>query len=379
MDTIDSNTPDLHSEELLLQSTFFPDEGPEKFDLLLEKVSQKRYANFLVVYVELYHLFADVSRHDIFFDNVVNIMVLPEPEQRVIVNDPVFRIWMALAFRETNAVLTGLTTETASLEKMLDEFSAMLQRIEVSNAGQRRDENLPVRRFDVDPLIMRATPPSYEFPKDESVIKQLEKSGYSVHFFRDVVKIALDRMALTWPECHEQFKKLVKLVCYFPDGSFRSCSASRYTGVILISARDNSILELEESLVHEGAHQLLYNIVEAYPVIVEQASQDRLYKLPWSGQQRDLYGYFHAFFVYIFIFKYLERIKKRPESELHCAQNRMIFILRGLTQALPDFHANTDFSYHGRLLFENLAREVRNLEVKYTHLLAVPVVVESIS
>ncbi|WP_261792936.1 aKG-HExxH-type peptide beta-hydroxylase [Pseudomonas chlororaphis] len=250
------------------------------------------------------------------------------------------------------------------LQGKLLEFCDVLKRIDVA-----RDESPPVYRFDADPLIAQVTPPSYEFPQDEHLRKQLERGGYSTAFFRDVMQIALLRIQHTWPECHRQWQVLVKAVCYLPDGAFRSCSASRYTGVILLSSRDNSILDMEESLVHEAIHQLLYNIVEVCPVVDPQASRETLFTLPWSGQQRDLYGYFHAFYVYVALVKYLERVKSRPPRELQAARERLGFILRGLVRALPDFAASPDFTPQGRELLENLMREVQDLALRHAALL----------
>jgi HEXXH motif-containing protein len=247
----------------------------------------------------------------------------------------------------------------------------MLVRVKASDSSRVNHYCPPVHRFDVDPLVAIVMPPSYEFPEDEAVRKQLERSGYSVRFFCDVVNIALLRIEHTWPACREQIKKLVKSIFYLPDGSFRSCSASRFTGIILLSSRDDSILDLEESLVHEATHQLLYHIVEACPVVKEETSREPLYTLPWSGQKRDFYGYFHAFYVYIALVKYLGRVRSRSTDELQRAQNRLLYILRGLIKALPDFEASTEFTPQGRQLLENLAKEVRAQENQYAGLLAI--------
>jgi uncharacterized protein (UPF0276 family) len=93
-----------------------------------------------------------------------------------------------------------------------------------------------------------------------------------------------------------------------------------------------------------------------------------LYTLPWSGQKRDFYGYFHAFYVYIALVKYLGRVRSRSTDELQRAQNRLLYILRGLIKALPDFEASTEFTPQGRQLLENLAKEVRAQEAGEAHM-----------
>ncbi|EJL97629.1 hypothetical protein PMI18_04287 [Pseudomonas sp. GM102] len=370
MDTGNRGQRELSVEDLFQGTTFLPDTEPSRFEVLQQRVSRNRYTTFTVLYAELFKLFPDAPHLAEFFEQAVNLILLPPPEQHSIINDPVFQVWSALVFKYANLVLTKKTEETAELEKFLVEFPDVLARVKAKDKSRSAYDCPPVYRFDADPLIMLATPPSYEFPEDEVTRKKLERSGYSVHFFGDVVNIALLRIEHTWPACHEQFRKLVKSICYLPDASFRSCSASRYTGVILLSSRDDSILDLEESLVHEATHQLLYNIVEVCPVVNEEASQEATFTLPWSGQKRDVYGYFHAFYVYVALVKYLERIRSRSSHELQRAQKRLAFILRGLVRALPDLEASSDFTPQGRQLLENLAQEVRVLESHHAGLLA---------
>ncbi|WP_225875036.1 aKG-HExxH-type peptide beta-hydroxylase [Pseudomonas bananamidigenes] len=324
----------------------------------------------MVLYAELFKLLGEDSRLSAFFQRAVELVLLPPREQASIINDPVFQIWAGQTFRLTNHCLVGKSDNTVELEKALLEFSDMLDRVKERNTSVAAQSDPPVYRFDADPLIMQATPPSYEFPEDEATRKRLERGGFSSRFFADVVKIALLRIEHTWPACREQMKSLIKSICFVPDGTFRSCSASRYTGVILLASRDESILDLEESLVHEATHQLLYHIVEVSDVVDPDASQEPSFSLPWSGQKRDLYGYFHAFYVYIALVKYMERVRSRSAEEMQRAQNRLLFILRGLIRALPDFQASADFTPHGRQLLDNLAAEVRAMESKYAGRLA---------
>jgi hypothetical protein len=371
MEIGNSGLRELSVDDLFQGTTFLPDAEISRFEVLLERVSRNRYTGFVALYTELFQLFPQAPHLAEFFEQAFNLIVPPTREQRLIMNDPVFQVWSVLAAHYANLVITKKTADTDALEKMLIEFPQMLMRVKTTDSARTNDYCPPVYRFDVDPLVAIVAPPSYEFPKDEATRKQLERNGHSVHFFCDVVNIALLRIEHTWPACREQFRKLVKSICYLPDGSFRSCSASRFTGIILISNRDDSILDLEESLVHEATHQLLYNIVEVCPVVKEEASREALFTLPWSGQKRDFYGYFHAFFVYVALVKYLGRIRSRSSHELQRAQNRLVFILQGLIKALPDFEASADFTPQGRQLMENLAKEVRALESQHAGLLAI--------
>ncbi len=371
MDIAHHGQLDAAVDELFKGTTFLPDTDMSRFETLLEHVSRNRFTTFTVLYAELYKLFAEVARLSDFFDQAVELIVLPKREQYPIVNDPVFQIWVGQAFRDTNHILTGKVEGTAELEKTVSGFADMLSRVKARQASGVFPEDPPVYRFDADPLIMQATPPSYEFPEDDAARKRLERGVFSSRFFADVVKIALLRIEHTWPDCREQIRHLIKSICFLPDGTFRSCSASRYTGVVLLASRDESILDLEESLVHEATHQLLYHVVEVAPVVEPQTSQEATFSLPWSGQKRDLYGYFHAFYVYIALVKYMERVRSRSAEELKRAQNRMLFIVRGLIRALPDLEGSPDFTRHGRQLLDNLAAEVRAMESRHAGLLAI--------
>ncbi|WP_248806561.1 aKG-HExxH-type peptide beta-hydroxylase [Pseudomonas sp. MWU13-2100] len=365
-------TTRLHSQldDLFQYNTFLPDATPDRFHRLLDRLSLQRYSTFAALYAECFQRLEGSLRLNPFFSSATNLILLPVSQRRLIINDPVFQIWMALAFQHANAVLTDLTQDTASLQDMLLELPAVLQRITQTAVDHKYSNHPPIRRFNVDPLIAAATPPSYEFPEDESTRRHLERSGYSIHFFRDVVSVALSRIANTWPACYEQFRHLVKLICYLPDGTFRSCSAARYTGTILLSAKDHSILDIEESLVHETTHQLLYSLVEVCPIIDEQRAGERLFSLPWSGLQRDLQGYLHAFFAALAQVKYLERVRQRPAVEMQRAEERMLGILRGLIKALPELEACDDFSPRGRTFLDNLAQEVHALHNRHAGLLS---------
>ena len=357
-------------DELFQYNTFLPDATPDRFHRLLDRLSQQRYSTFAALYAECFQRFEGSPRLNPFFSSAVHLILLPVAQRRLIINDPVFQIWMALAFQHANAVLTEQADDTAALQDMLLELPAVLQRITQTAVDHKYSNHPPIRRFNVDPLIAAATPPSYEFPEDESTRKHLERSGYSLHFFRDVVSVALSRIANTWPACYEQFRHLVKLICYLPDGTFRSCSEARYTGVILLSAKDHSILEIEESLVHETTHQLLYSLVEVCPIIDERRAEERLFSLPWSGLQRDLHGYVHAFFAALAQVKYLERVRQRPASEMQRAEERMLDILRGLIKALPEIESCEAFTPRGRTLMDNLAQEVHALHSRHAGLLS---------
>jgi hypothetical protein len=91
---------------------------------------------------------------------------------------------------------------------------------------------------------------------------------------------------------------------------------------------------------------------------------NRRFKLPWSGAERDLSGYFHAFYIYILLVHYFGRVQGRPEPEQKYAFERISHIIRGLLKAIPELEAADGFNLRGKDLFEKLRQEVYELEEK---------------
>lgn len=73
---------------------------------------------------------------------------------------------------------------------------------------------------------------------------------------------ALKNIETAWPELHAQIEECVRIFGYLPDAAFRSCSAARYSGIVYLGNMDESLLDLEESIVHETGHQVLYQLGE---------------------------------------------------------------------------------------------------------------------
>ena len=362
------------SLDLFRGATFMPDDDSARVDALFDTVQRHRYSTFISLYMEAGRAVPAVCRDTGFADAVMDIMGSPPAYRAALIGDPAFLAWLGDALIAVNRLLTVAARDRALLRRRMRELSQVRARVDArrENPGLVTVPGTPivVQRFDIDPQIAAATPPSYEFPAREDRRRELERQGHSLPFFRDIVTVALERIRSTWPDDHAQITRLVKIIGYLPDASFRSCSASRYTGVIYLTAKDHSILDLEESLVHEAGHQLLYHIVEASPVSKDDPPRARQYTLPWSGQVRDFYGYFHAFYIYILLVKYFERVVDRPADEQRRVSSRMVFILRGLVKALRDFEGNRQFTPHGRELFDNLAAEIRTLTRTHRRALA---------
>ncbi len=352
----------------LFRGTFLPNDEHARFEQLLHTVFKHRYTTFVTVYMELAKAAPDLCEATGFSTSAMELIGAPLDLRMDTISDPAFQAWLQLTMIELRGLLTGANVDMERLRTRLLAFIGMRRRVEARAWLPLDGTPIRVQRFSLDPSIMSMTPPSYEFPSNEDQRRNLESAGHSPAFFKDVVAVALDRIRTTWPECYHRLIRLVKVIGYLPDASFRSCSAHRYTGVIYLAAKDDSLLELEESLVHEGGHQLLYNLMEVSPIVKEDTPPDEQYTLPWSGRQRNFYGYFHAFYIYILLAKYYERVHGRSEKDQQRARARLGAIVAGLLRSLPDFEHSGHFTAEGRALFLNLARNVRALGQEHADL-----------
>jgi hypothetical protein len=332
---------------------------------VLERVDTLRFTHFLTLQAELLSLHSDACAQSNFLSHATDIACMDSDACQQTINHPVFRAWTALTLHEMNALFNNKTTESQPLTDLLREFPRAIDRIRLDLA---KGPAPTFYRLDLDPLLARALPPSYDMPVGSGAIATAKQAGHPLGFFKDVTRLALDRIKQSWPFAGAMVDALIASIAYLPDGNFRSCSASRYTGLVLLSSRDSSILDLEESIVHEAGHQLLYVMVEIEPVCL--LTLGKTYQLPWSTQIRDLYGYFHAFFIYVILARYLEHvIALRTGDEVRRARDRLGQILRGLVIAVPDLLHNAGLTPFGRALMALLRREINAIADRHRELL----------
>jgi HEXXH motif-containing protein len=221
----------------------------------------------------------------------------------------------------------------------------------------RVGRGVEVRRWDVEPVIASAAPPTYVFPAPEVVAQRIESDLYTIELFREVACAALHRIESVWPELAQRFGDFVRVLVHIPDAGFRSASASRYRAVVFLSSDDVTLLELEESLVHEFGHQVLYRAMMLDPLLLADGTEE--YVLPWSGSRRDFYGYFHAFYIYLLLAKYLERASVDPEHDHAEVQFLLEHIAAGLIEACKDFEPDGRFTPSGRAIMGRLLKDAR--------------------
>jgi len=223
-----------------------------------------------------------------------------------------------------------------------------------------------ITRYAVDPLIAEAVPDMYDV-SDESKRCDLKVVTEGAPYVT-VTRAALEQIAKTWPSAFEDLQRFVKMIIHVPSDGFRSCSSPDIQGVIVVTDKVKTVLELEECIVHEGGHQILFCVDQLYRLVAERPP-GQLFRLPWSGAQRTIYAYFHALYIYVRVALYLERVRERPRAEQEQVTVRLRDILLGLLQAVPELGESDCLTPEGRALFEVLRSEVFGLRERHRVLL----------
>ena len=340
--------------------TFMPHDLPSRADMLLEEVSKKLQTSFLGLCLWVSAKQPDLYAASGLANYLEEFKSLPVENRRRLVEYPPFRIWHRQTIYSLESA-TEMKEKLADLKRIMWQFQrgsghALLE------TGCGRVE---VLRYDADPLIAQAAQAYYRFP-DEARRKEFdEEVAYPFSLFVEMLKVALERIRRTWFEAYRDFFKFVKIVVDMIDAVPTSYSSQEHTGVIFVSTDASSLIELEEYLIHEFGHQVLDNLMELDPLTTNENSR-QAFKLPWSGKEREIYGYFHAFYIYLLLLNYYSRIKARSLKEQRRVSERRAHILDGLVRAVPELEDANLFTPTGKQLFENLKAEVRRFGELHT-------------
>jgi len=336
------------------QATFMPHDLSARSDMLLEIVAKKLQSSFLAFCLWVSAVQPDLHNELGLAEDSARFRSFASEKRRLLVEYPLFRIWLKQA---TRSLASGIELKSTLLE---------LKRVmEVFEKGDRHLTletdcgTVELLRFNPDPLILKAAQQDYSFP-DETRRKEFEQgAAYPTSLLVESVHAALQRVRLTWFEAFRDFFKFVKILVDLIDGSFRSYSSQEVTGMIFVSTNSDPLL-LEEYLIHELGHQILLNVMELDPLVMKEETR-RKFSLPWSGKEREFYGYLHAFFIYLLLYHYFGRVKVRSMKEQSRASDRLAHIGDGLVRAVPELEQANLFTPRGKQLFENLKSEVRRL------------------
>lgn len=196
-------------------------------------------------------------------------------------------------------------------------------------ALQNLADNRLVREENIPEMMRVVIPPSYTFRYGYSADYVVPKGQLK---YETAVNTALRSIEYKMPELRKLVNLFVSNILILNDVGFRSCSASRYKGMVLLSTCDQSLVEIEESIVHETGHQFLYYIDKHNPVFNTRDDTEKIV-LPWSGSTRNYFGFFHATYIYLILRDYfIESVDKHPFGKSAAAE-RLEQVQTGLNKS----------------------------------------------
>ena len=181
--------------------------------------------------------------------------------------------------------------------------------------------------------------------------------------YSEIIDRACNNIATTWPEMADYITSYVKVVCFLPNASFRSCSAERYNRVTFFGNMDEHILDIEENLVHETGHQILYCLSEVTDITVENTPRLPSYTLPWSGTKRDLFGYFHAFYIYVLLTKYFAKRAGQNSKYEQLAKIRAEGLIAGNQIAADELLNNEQLTEQAKAIIKALLSDMGSIDL----------------
>ena len=337
----------------ITEEIFLPGGDPNATDQLLELLWRKRQRSLLMIGLQILSTRRALAQASGFEAALEIFKFLPQPHRRRFLEYPPMRIWLSqMLYQELTDNKIKSPKETILLSR-LNAFHRLIEDVTRNKLAYLQDGHFLIQRFDVDPILAEIAPPSYVFERLDERISNDRNNPYTITFFRSVVDAALGRICDALPEMAVLFPKFVKTIIHLPDIEFRSCSAQRYAGAIMLSAGDESLLAVEESLVHEYGHQILYCVMESDPLI--RSNSNDTFVLPWSGSERDAYGYFHATYIYLLLALYFEQALKCERTDLEAVEKRLGEVLEGLERAIPDFERANFFTRIGFAFYRKMA------------------------
>lgn len=336
------------------RSTFQPDRAPAELDALRQAYLAQR-AQLAVEAVRTCTALLAQRKLPAPPGRLVEILGQDTPGRLLVLDDPVFAIWLRFFLR---AFATGRSDELAlHVAKLGDALADVERRLTGKAEAYAGGTAIAVERARLHPYVRAATPPTYDFDAAPA-----EDAGYPLALEADLIGHALDNIGTAWPELRDQVVEVIRILGYLPDATFRSCSAARYSGVVYLGTMDESLLDLEESIVHEAGHQVLYRVGELVPLTKPDTPVEAKYVLPWSGSRRDLFGYLHAYYIYALLTKYYWRRASVGDRYAMDCKQRAAFILVGSLAATPVLREDPNLSDQGRIIVEELAPELERLK-----------------
>lgn len=277
----------------------------------------------------------------------------------LLLDDPVLAIWLRFFSRaQARGQEAEVTLHAAALASVLDDVE---RRLAGDAEAYVPGTAIAVEYRQLHDYVRAATPPSYDFT-DQSVAEPASSPGHSLGLQADLLGYAIEHIGQAWPAMQAQIIEYVRIIGYLPAATFRSCSAARYSGIVYLGNMDDSVLDIEESLVHETGHQVLYRVGALSRLTKPDVPQVANYVLPWSGSRRDLFGYLHAHFIYALLIKYFWRRSQDDTRLSFECQQRAGLILAGSLQASRQLLLDPGLSEQGMAIVKVLADDLDHLQ-----------------
>ena len=337
------------------RSTFQPDRDPKHLESLRNAFLAQR-AQLALEALKRCNELLWAARLEPVGHDLLNLLSRELPANALVLDDPVFAIWLRFFHR---AMANGRYEESVvHLFKLQSVLEDVERRLTKHAEAYVPGSVIAVERKRLNPYVMAATPPSYDFTR---MVEGAPIVGHPIEMQADLLGLALKSIGEAWPELKDQVIEFVRIIGYLPDATFRSCSAARYSGIVYLGNMDESVLDLEESLVHETGHQVLYRLGEMRKLTRPNTPVEATYVLPWSSSRRDLFGFLHAYYIYALLTKYYwRRAALGDRYGIEC-QQRAILILAGLLIATPTLKSDPNLSDQGRIIVDELSGEVEKL------------------
>jgi hypothetical protein len=341
------------------QSTLQPDAPSRNLSEMRDALVEHRHALGFKSLKECLRI-GPATIRPILSDELLSRLEKPSEESFAVFDDPVFLIWLRFLHRAAaESQQDEIIHHSCNLPAVL---ARVAKRIGGGELRYVEGSEIAFQQDDLDPYVALATPPTYDFNHAAQKVPWTERPGHPVDLECELLGLAIQEIGNTWSELKEQVVDVVKIIGYLPDATFRSCSAARYSGIVYLGNMDESILDLEESIVHEAGHQVLYRLAELTPLTMPGTPLEANYVLPWSGSQRDLFGYLHAFYIYALLAKYYLRRLARAGRYARDCQKRALLIAMGCNLAAPTLQRDQNLTEQAHLIVELLSEQMKDVQ-----------------
>jgi HEXXH motif-containing protein len=132
-------------------------------------------------------------------------------------------------------------------------------------------------------------------------------------------------------------------------------------GAIFLTTPADHPLFIQEAIVHETAHTILWTLMTLVPLIDEtHPSATAMHEMPWSGNRRPFVTLLHGAYVYLMLGHYL--LALRATTGLWpLLEARLRAVVSGLPEALDLLRRHPTYTLAGRRFLASLERDAQTM------------------